>query len=375
MPVDAMFVDPMLGTFRGMMLEMDQKQLTGANVDEMRAVMNQMEGLAQQHSDFAAFSGELTQHQCFQRFSDAYGRALGEAAKASAGGPGGKPSDAEMLENMVSAYEQTMAMYQSGQAGDQGMKLLPVITQMVQLGRSGVSFPVYLRMLEEQGLTKALEGSGVVLRPSLVAAIQEAAKHWRPHEYAEVQAELAAYDEMAAAAPFGLPDSFALSLRFRRIEWEYAPRHAWWDALIRRWSYMIDVAWDWLDSFASFAPYDERWLAKGNPARTKKNIRRTQECGPGNFLYRNAVMHRYFQMTINDVWAHDSFTYEYTARRIHQSDERLQLVRDTIPHIAVGAKPPAELVQRAEQLHGPKDYRPDRAQPLPPGSVIENPFR
>ncbi|MBL4632859.1 MAG: hypothetical protein JKY56_03250 [Kofleriaceae bacterium] len=373
MPVDPMYVDPMLGTFRTMMADIDQQGLQGTDVDEMRGILAHMEGLSQQLSDFVEFSARLAQDQSFVKFSDSYGRALAGAAKAASTSE--KPSDETMLKNMLDSYEQSLQTYRSGQAGDAGTKLLPIVEKIVELGRSGVSFPVFLRLLEEQSLLRALDSGSVVLRPALAADMTLALTNWNPHEYAEASEKLAVFDEMTASSATGHPDSFALSLRFRRVEWNKAPGQEWWDALIRRWMYMLELAHDWIDSFASFAPGDERWISELGRAETMKNIKRTQECEPGRFLYRNATLHRYFQLRIEEIWTHETFSYEYSARRVIYSDKCLTLLQNTMALMIPGAIPPQELVQQAEEMHANNStYRPDRMQALPPGSPIENPF-
>jgi hypothetical protein len=372
MPLDPMFTEPMLGPFRGMMQEVDGKGLAGPNVDEMRAQLTYMEELAQQISDIAAYTGKLAQENTFQKFSDAYSRALTDAAQEAQADVG--TSDDALLEQALGAYDGALQTYRDGGGGDQTRPLIPYVERIVEIGRSGVSYPVFLRMVEEEGLNKVLEGSAPSLRPALEKSLQIAQAGWLRWSIERAQRELAVFEEIAQRSAFGQPDPLELSLANRRIEWELAPSAAHWDAKVRRWQYMLDLLRDWVDSFAKFAPYDPRWRTPGaSEATVRKNIARTQECGPGRFRYREALYQRYFHQGWEEIWRDETFVWEYTARRVEWSEERLQLIRATYPHCQPGAKPPAELVARAEQLQPNTNYRPDQNVPPPWGTPLQSP--
>lgn len=371
MALPASMVDPMLSAFRGMMAEIDGKGLTGPNVDEMRTQLGFMERLAQEMDDIAAYSGRLAQENTFMRFSDAYGKVLSSAAQPAAAARGGaEPSDEELLANAVAAYDQALASYKSGQAGDDGARLAPYVERIVAIGRSGVSYPVFLRMLEEEGLNKALSGAAPAVRDALERDLAFARAAFMPHQIAECEAVLAMYDELVARAPFGQPDPLEFSLRRRRIEWRYEPVHRHYKAMIDRWEHMLTCLVDWLDAFTSFAPSDDRWISTEGKQATLRNVRRTQECGPGEFRYREAVFRRYFGVDWEGIWRSESFRWEYTANRISWTDERLHLVRATYAHCVPGGKPPDELIEQAKQHWN--QARPGVGQAPPPGTPLRS---
>ena len=364
MPLDPMYVNPMLDPFRGMLRDVEQKGLTGPSVDEMRAHLRHMEELAQQTDDFATYSGRLAQEDVFQKFSNAYSAVLAEEAQPSNGDGQGGPSDDQLLANTLRAYEDSLRMYEAGQAGEDQKAMIPYLRRIVELGESGISYPVFLRILEEEGLTRVLEGAAPATRPGMVRAVELAQASWDRWEVEKAEQQLAAFDEMVARAPFGQPDPLALKLAQRRIEHDLEPLELRWSLEVDRWDQLLDLVIDWLDSFCSFAPRDERWVDPSRPHATRENIERTQQCNPGDFRFREGIYRWYFQEGFQDIWDDESFRFELTARRVVHSDERLLLARDTEPHCQPGATPPAELVQRAEALH-PRRHRPDVGQ-LPP---------
>lgn len=371
MPVDPTIVGPTLGPFRQMLAEVQCKGLSGPDVDTMAQVLGRMEALAQQMSDVTAFMGQLTQENSFQQFSDAYSRVLAGAARAAAK----DMSDEELLAQTLGAYEQALQTHRSGQSGDVAEHVVPTLERILALGRSGVSYPVFLRQMEEQGLSRALAGSAAATRDALAQDLAFARQSWFPVRVQQAERILAAYDALVAAAPFGQPDPLAFELARKRIEWEFEPMHRRWGAVVDRWSYVLERLVDWLDAHASFAPGDERWCPPGgSPAQAQHNIRRTKECAPGEIAYRLQILQEYFQLGFDDVFAHETFRTEYTARRVHWSDARLALIRETLPHCTLGAVAPAELVARAEQLHPDGTVRPDVGQAPPWGTPIRTPF-
>jgi len=366
MPVGKMYTDPMLDPFRNMMKDVDGRGLTSPDVDAMRDQLNLMERLALEMDDIAAFSGRLVQDQVFQKFSDAYSRALANAAKPA---DGEVPDDEDLLKQQLDTMRQTLQMYESGQAGEDAKMLVPHVKRIIEIGESGVSFPVYLMMVEEEGLNKVLDGAAPMVRSGIEQDLQFAREAWRPRKITEQEKVLEMFENLVSKAPFGQPNPLEFSILRYGIEWEFEPEHRLWYAMVSRWQYMLDLLVDWLDAHTSFAPTDSRWCMPPG-TDVQKNIRRTKECGPGNFRFREALFLEYFGLDWDAIWRHETFTWEYTANRVEWSDERLQLIRDTFQHCLPGNEAPAELVKRAEELHPGRDYRPGKLQHPPVGTAL-----
>ncbi|MGB3008190.1 MAG: hypothetical protein WBC06_16875, partial [Chitinophagaceae bacterium] len=84
MPVDKIMLDAMLGTFRNMLKECRDKNMSGDDFNQMQLTMQRMEDLGQELSDIGAYSGQLMQEGLFMKFSDHYGKLLSAAAQQSA---------------------------------------------------------------------------------------------------------------------------------------------------------------------------------------------------------------------------------------------------------------------------------------------------
>ncbi len=369
MPIEKMYTDAMLNPFRDMLRDCEAKQLSGPNFDKMRECFGLMERYAEEMNDFAAYSGRLAQEMLFQKFSDAYSRLLSAAAQADSSA---EPDDEQLLEQTLSAYEQSLQTYRSGQAGDAGTKLIPTMEQILALGRSGISYPVFLRRMEEGGLSRALEGAAPVVRDGLLLEVKFAHEAWLPRTIEKTEKKLALFDRLVAAAPFGQPQPIEFDIGCVRIDHDAEPGIVRWDAIVRRWNRLLEMLVDWVDSFTGFAPTDERWMPMGG-GDPWPNIKRTRECGPGDFRRREQFLHDYFNIAWKDIFSHETFLVEYTARRVHWSDERMRLIRATYDHCRPGQTPPAELIRRAEELHPAKDLRPDRFKSPTWGTEISAP--
>jgi hypothetical protein len=359
MPVDPMLSDSMLSTFRNLAAECRAKQMTGPAIEAMNAELARMERYAAEMSDFPAFSARLMQEGCFNNFSQHYSKALADEARAKAqagggGGDGGDP-DAGLLAQTLSAYQGALDRYQAELAAGRmkardATELGRAVQAILDLGRSGISYPVFLRTLVEKGLDRALEGS-VLVRDGLLFDLEWAEFGNLPPEIELRRALVAAFDELAAAAPFGVPDALAFELRRQRVEWEHAPALARWKAVTRRWENLVGIVHDWLDAYTSFAPRDDRWVDAGNPANTQKNIRRTRQVAPFRLREFERIFAETCGMTWADIFHHPTYTTAWYNVDIAVTAAKLEQIMAAHDRCVPGGQPTPELVRAAEQLH------------------------
>lgn len=351
MSVDPGMVDAILGTFRGMSRQIAEQGLKGESVDRMNAALATMERLAVEMDDLAAYSAKLATDGLFTDFSNWYGRALGEAQQASSGGQ--DQSDEALLAQSLKAYEQSLSQLKAEPAH---AHIVPVVQKVVDIGRSGVSYPEFLRICEEEGAFLGLNSPHA--RPTIEYDIYCYGLLHLPVQVEMYTKILKRYDELVAAASFGYPDPVQYEIESGKIEWEYAPRIALWKAITERWERMIGMVHDWVDSFTSFAPGDGRWAAPGGtPAMTRKNIERTQECEPGRLAVREAVFKEYFGLSWYDIWEHPTYKTQYNARQIWYSNDCLDYIKNGYPLCKPGGRPGPDLIAKAEALHASGGFR------------------
>jgi hypothetical protein len=364
MPVDKMISDSMLGTFRNMVQECRDKKCSGPSFDKMVAEMNKMETFAEDFNDMGAFSAKLMTEGCFNNFSTYYSQVLSEAAQAGSQSSGGSAGDedAGFLKQTLAAYQDAINRYdQDVKSGIMKPKDAAALRQGVQavidLGKSGVTYPVFLRQMIEKGLDKAMEGSAVA-RDGLLSDLAWATFINYPLEIKMRGDILAAFDLMAAKAPFGVPDSFLFALARQEIEWKCAPDIAKWKAIQERWDRILNLMNDWIDAHTNFAMKDERWVDIANPSATQKNIKRTKEVNPFRLREREKFLKEAFNISWDDIFTHETYRVAWTNVDISLTAEKIELLKKAHAVCKPGGAPSAEMIQEAEKLHESKaDYR------------------
>lgn len=355
MPLDPTMADSMLGTYRGMAQQLKDAGNDTEDARECYAVLEKMEQLAREMDDLAAYSTKLSVDGLFTDFSTAYGRAL--AANTSVDGDS---SDTELMANTLKSYEDALNTLKSEPGAAHAV---PVLQEVVDKGKSGLSYPLFLKECEEKGIFLGLDSPRA--GPTIQYDIYCAKISFRPLDQEMYAKQWSAYQDLVKKSAYGYPDPVQWEITRQRIEWEYEPRQILWKAIEDRWDRMLDMVQDWVDSFCSFAPHDERWCGMGgvnSRAQTQKNIERTQECEPGMLKVREEIFHEYFDLEWKDIFQHPTFLNQQSSGLLWYSDQAIEFIREVHEIMIPGAKPDSDMISRAEKQHNSKAYiRKDRA--------------
>ena len=346
MPIDKMMSDAMLGIFRNMMQECRDKHFSGEGFERMEAAMNRMESLSAEMNDVGAFSAKLTTEGLFTEFSTRYGELLAEEGKKKYA-ISDTYDDAKLLQQTVDAYESSLV---STNDHPDKEKLQAPVKEVIRLGRSGINYPSFLRLLIEKGLDKAMEGSSLS-REALEKDIQWSVDLVLPVYERRNRAILAKFDEMAVVAAFGVPDSVVFSMERFHIESVWQPDINRFDAIVWRWGRLLELLQDWVDAHTSFAPYDDRYVSLSGMEETKRNINFCKECNPGFFKVREDLFNRYFDIKWDEIFLHESFASERKAKRSRFTDEYIEFLKEVYAQCKPLSLAPQELVTKAEELH------------------------
>ncbi|MDI9437944.1 MAG: hypothetical protein QM405_07710 [Euryarchaeota archaeon] len=356
MPVDKAMADSILGTFRKMFQELEDKGAEGESFQVMRETMDRMEKLALETYDVSEFTAKLTTENLFMDFSNAYTETMTALVKGEYSGDGG---DELLMEKTIEAYEHAIENLKGNPHYE---KLKAPLEELIEVGKSGVSYPVFLRIAEEQGLNQTLQGD-MVVRDAILSEKLFCEFMHLPLEVEKHEKILKMHDQLASQTPFNVVDSFQFGLERQKIEWKYTPLINRWHIISRLWEKMIENVYDWLDSFGSFAPRDERWMSRRGITYTMHNIKRTQECNPGILKAREKVFMEYFQMSWDDIFDHETFLTAYDAKQIWYSDQTLELIKKAHPYCKPFTKPEPDLIREAEEIYATQSYkRPDAFQ-------------
>ena len=353
MAIDPAMSQAMLGTFRDLLADVQGKGISGADVDEMTAALAAMDDLAASMSDVGEFSMKLANDGYYQRFTDAYTRAMLAAAGAGPsadGTPPQIPSDSELLAQALQGYEGSLAQLRQVAGQEHSIS---VVERILAIGQSGVTYPVFLKHVEEQGLNEELAGSVTPPRIQLESDVAQVRSTVDPAREAQAVALLALRDSLAAASPSGSVDPFSFELGRYEIAWQHAPAIAQRDAVVQRLPRLIDLVIDWVDAHTSWASHDSRFIGTSD-AETRKRIEMARECNPGFYEVRAAQFAAYFGPT--PWWQRPELGEERAGGRILWTDARLALAVEAV----AACRPetpnaPAELVARAEAF-GPNAF-------------------
>ena len=374
MPIDDMMLNPMLDPFRNMAKECEEKGYSGEEMDRMMAALNKMEEMGQEMDDFGAFSAQLTSEGLQMEFSNAYSQVLAGAAQQSQSSSEGGYDDAALLkttldalrdsvkrlrEGKVEAIQEAASKAESAQQADVTSNeidslfnqeaLIEPIEALIQYGESGVNYPTFLRVQIEKGLDKAMEGSAV-MREGL-----EYLKGWaeadrvNPFEIKKANEKLEAFDAMAQAQKFGVPDSIQFQLKSDQIDHHYLPAIAQWDGIRNAWERILSQLITWSYAHMSFADQIFPWSAMSNP---QPAIQRTKDTYPGEIKERLRILKENFGLEFHDIFHHETFIWQVENHLLDESQIWIEkLIHDIYPQCQPGNYLKAETVSEVERFY------------------------
>lgn len=100
-----MIINAMLDPFKNMLKDVQSKDLSGPDVDQMVSALERMEELGQINDDLNIFNGTMMQENLFGKFSEFYSKALASEAKAEYDSGEKTYDDASLLKNSVEALK------------------------------------------------------------------------------------------------------------------------------------------------------------------------------------------------------------------------------------------------------------------------------
>lgn len=386
MPIDPMMLDATLNTFRGMAKEIEEKGITGEAVDNMNAALARMEQLGRELDDFMDYNGKVMNENLYGNFSDNYGRALMQEAKAAQEEKG--YDDATLLKQTLDGLRHAIKAIEDGKKDaiaesnkvktKQGYEMLQSyyrndpkmskligrvegsvdqiqaeqeanldkysnaheldvdlqtavytepIANLIKLGEEpGMTLPRFLKIQIEKGLDKAMEGSQAQLNAIELELDWEKVQALSPYKISQKEEELALYKQMSAEAPFGVPNSKKYGYLRRKIEHKYAPIHNKWDQVIRRWEDILYTIEYWLIANSSVYSQYAPWCFIPSWSEKKEVAEYYKDCYPGFLKVKEKNFQEYFGMSFKDIFSHETFIWNVKNNYIGYSQEFLEFL-------------------------------------------------
>lgn len=367
MAIDKQYVDPILNAYRDMKKDCDNRGLKGNLYDEMVEKITLLERYVEEFDDFTAFNIKVMDENLYTGISMLYTRLLNEAAKPKTDEKGNPiyndETDRNLLLQTLSAYKNAIEKIKEGkqQAIDYAgtdvetnalfkeQLFIKPVEDVIQLGESGVNYPVFLRLMIEKGMDKAMESS-IVTRNGLVFTLDfYNAAMINPHYIEQYERQLELYDTLAEQSKFGAVNVLKFNLGCEKTEFELNPKIKLWESQKHYWNRLIESLSDWITSFCSFAPYTQPWSLAPDP---RAAVIETQECEPGYFEVKQNQLMKYHGISFPEIFSHETFTWEVENNHLWYSMEYIKFLRDEVfSHCRPGTKPPAEVIAKAEKIH------------------------
>lgn len=346
MAIDKTQSDAILNTFRQMVADCKTKGYTGESFDKMCSIMNEMETLANEMNDLAAFSAKLTTSGYFVNFSNEYGRLLSDVATKHTSNTS-PYDDNTLLQQTIKSYEDSLKYFDNHK--DKEM-LTKAVQDIITLGKSGINYPNFLRLMIEQGLDKAMQGS-ILNRKYLVEDVAFAQKTIQPAWERKVKAVLNKYDEMAAQSTLRIPNNTLFSLERFKIENDHEADVRRYNHIRNLWQTIFsDLHW-WIDAYTRFAPKDERYIGQ-NESETRKNIYRIKNINPGKIKAALNILEQNYQLTWIAIFKHETFDAEYRSNRFNYTEQYICFIKEDVFNQCIPLKHAAKaLIEKAEALY------------------------
>ncbi|MDG1332461.1 MAG: hypothetical protein P8P74_09030 [Crocinitomicaceae bacterium] len=372
MPIDQAILGPMMGPYENMINDVDSQGISNEHVDEMKSCFARMTDLALEHSDITAFMGICMQEDLFGKFSNQYGQALTAGAEESTASRSNY-DDAALLKQTVNALRQSISAIKQGQKDalaeasksdsvaeveslDQTADIIQPIEDLIALGeQGGITYADFLRMQIEQGLDKAMEGS-VATRKGLVFSLgwAEAGKI-SPHHIAKCKKHLSVFDDLSSKQKFGVPNSKELQWAMIDVDYEFELDIIKWGEITSRWNTILDNLHEWSLAYCSHAPFVDPWRMLQEPQKSR-SIQKSKDCLPGMIKQRERLLEKYFGITFQDIFTHETFLWAIETNTIHYSKEFIDFLKHKVyPTCIPLQQMPQEFIAEREQLS--KDKR------------------
>lgn len=414
MPIDEFILGPMIGPYENMIKDVDSKGITSEHVDELKKSFARMQDLGQEHSDITAFMGICMQEDLFSKLGDLYSKALTSHASEGASDPT-KYDDAALLKQSVDALKQAIETIRQGkfdalkeaskdpkadftsqaafakrfgsqqgldtsgedfetaitadidkqlaerpnafnnvaevEALDNSEDIIKPIEDLIALGEQGdITYPDFLRLQIEQGLDKAMEGSATT-RKGLVYSLEWAeANKISPHHIDKCKKHIAVFDQLSNEQKFGVPNSKELKWATNDVDYEFEPDIIKWGNITDRWNTILDELHQWSLAYCSHAPYKDPWRMLVEPHKSRE-IKKSKDTLSGIIKQRERLLEKYYGITFQDIFTHETFLWAVETNNIHYSKEFVEFLKDKVYPTCIPLEHmPNELISERERL-------------------------
>jgi hypothetical protein len=359
--------------------ECETKQASGPSFEKMKAALQRMEMLANEHSDFMAFQGQLMQENLMGDFGLYSGEVLAGMAKAE---QADTYDDKALLEQSLNGLRDALKrlddmeqdtrneVLKHAKAGEEKLTEVDLIVaqksveqyepikkairELIAFGETCENLPTFLRIQMEKGMDKAMDGSVVVRDVFEEDVVLSDIQHLSPFHKQRSRDILNMYVALQEKSAFGTPEPIEVEMERRRIEVRYQPDLDKWDKVRYEWRTILETLAHWVASQCPRAPYVDPWQMIPEPAKSEQ-IKEDKHCNPGWLEGYLNVFRENHGLSFMDIFRLESFRYDVEDHRLLYSQEyMLHLIRNIFPQCRTGNFLSQELIDLDMKFYNEK---------------------
>jgi hypothetical protein len=295
MPISEETLQALIATYVQWQQDLEAKGMT-EYAEKMNAVLDEYRALAKKASDMADFTQKMMAEGLPQKASAIYSESMTAGTQSQAQSP--QESKAEgssgvsgsedsfeiekkqidgVFANLIADVKKDKA---EAEQDEERAWEIPFFERMIELYDSGISYPLYLKALEEEGISDRMgqiQGIREMLEEGLEASIST-----RNLPIQMMHEELlAAWDKLCEGSPSGAPNKIIWEVTEYKIRMKHQPRKIEWEMKDLLFGNLLSLAHNWIDSFTKWAPADPRWYVERYQDETMRRVKLTKYLNGG----------------------------------------------------------------------------------------------
>ncbi|MFK8037139.1 MAG: hypothetical protein AB8B74_02530 [Crocinitomicaceae bacterium] len=366
MPIDEFMLTPLISPYEDMIKDVDSKAISNDYVDGMKQYFMRLQELGQEYSDITTFMGVCLQEDLFGKLGVLYSKALTSHASENADNPSNY-DDAALLKQSIDSLKYAIDVIRKNkeesikEAGvenildvetlDNSEDLIKPIEELIALGEKyDITFPDFLRLQIEQGLDKAIEGN-VSTRKGLVYLLEwDEVRMLTPHHISRSRRCISVFDDLSNKQKFGVPNWIEFKWARNDINYEFEHKIIKWENITDRWNKILEDLHEWSLAYCSHARSIDPWNVLSESQKTKA-IQKAKDTLPGIITQREQLLRKYFGITFQEIFTHETFLWEVKTNSIYYSKEFVDFIKDKVYPVCIPLQHmPNELITEREQI-------------------------
>ncbi len=365
MPIDEQTYAPMIQMYLQWQQEFEEKGTPDEFKQRLNDVIEEFRAVAREVSSMEEFMQITTEKGLAQKAGMIYSESFMATSQPQTSTGENKQEDdisEDKTEQVQKAFDLNIKSVKEDreralQEEDRAWEI-PFWDRMIELYDSGISYPLYLKALEEEGIHEKMRHTSSI-RDMLVEGVENN-KQTRNLPNIELWEELlTTWDKLCDESPAGIPNHVVWEVTDFTIRMKYMPRQVEWDMRDLLFHNLLNLTHDWIDSWTKWAPKDPRWFVERDMEETMKRVKLTKYTNAGMAKVTEEILKEYFGIGWDEMFSEPEFLYLRESRDkiayifLPYTDHRLEFLKNEVwPQMQPMQPPPPALIAKAEEVYG-----------------------